>query len=186
MRSAITGRRSPGRQSAISARHRRLERRSGDEPPQGHRSCAAGAPGGGRRPGHPRNAALRAGLFRRGYRRHDGAGRPCACAQPELRPRLVTSAASQALGRPTRSRDRAFRDLAAPEPARPYGPAFHGSASAHFFKRQFDEAASNLLLAIQEDPGSPGRIAFSRRAMPIWGSSTKRERLSRGCAPSPL
>ena len=26
---------------------------------------------------------------------------------------------------------------------------------AYFFKRQFDEAASKLLLAIQDDPGSP-------------------------------
>ena len=42
------------------------------------------------RPGRPRQRRLRAGGFRRGYRRDDRAGRPCARAQPELRPRLVS------------------------------------------------------------------------------------------------
>ena len=71
-------------------------------------------------PGILANAALAAGVFRRGYRRHDRAGRPCAGTQPELRPRLASERRSQALGRSTRSRDRACRDLAAPEPARAY------------------------------------------------------------------
>ena len=62
-----------------------------------HRSRSAGAPGGGERPGHPRQRRLRAGSFRRGYRRHDRAGRPCARAQPELRPRLVSERPSQGL-----------------------------------------------------------------------------------------
>ena len=69
-------------------------------------------------PGILANAALRAGVVRRGHRRHDRAGRPCARAQPELCPRLVSERPSQGLGRPTRSGDRACRDLAAPEPAR--------------------------------------------------------------------
>ena len=56
----------------------------------------------------------------RGYRCHDRAGRPCAGAQPELRPRLVSERRSQGLGRSTRSRDRACRDLAEAEPARTY------------------------------------------------------------------
>ena len=72
-------------------------------------------------PGILANAAFVLALFRRGYRRHDRAGRPCAGAQPELRPRLVSERHSQDLGRSTRSRDRACRDLAAPEPARAYG-----------------------------------------------------------------
>ena len=31
---------------------------------------------------------------------------------------------------------------------------------AYFFKRQFDEAASKLLLAIQDNPGSPASYRF--------------------------
>ena len=54
--------------------------------------------GGGERPGHPRQRRLRAGSFRRGHRRHDRAGRPCAGAQPELRPRLVCERPSQGHG----------------------------------------------------------------------------------------
>ncbi len=46
-----------------AARHRRLGRRAGDKPPQGHRSCSAGARGGGERPGHPRELRSRAGIF---------------------------------------------------------------------------------------------------------------------------
>ena len=42
---------------------------------------------------------------------------------PSLRPRLESERPSQGLGRPTRSRDRASRDLAAAEPARAYGSA---------------------------------------------------------------
>jgi len=72
-------------------------------------------------PGTLANAAIV--LFRRGYRRHDRVGRPGTHAQPELRPRLVCERRSQALGRPTRSRDRACRNLAAPEPARAHGYA---------------------------------------------------------------
>jgi class 3 adenylate cyclase len=75
---------------SFAARRRRLGRSAGDKPPQGHRSRPTGAPCRGERPGHPRQRRLRAGAFRRGYRRHDRAGRPCAGAQPELRPRLVS------------------------------------------------------------------------------------------------
>ena len=58
---------------------------------------------------------------------------------------------------------------------------------AYFFKRQFDEAAAKLLLAIQDDPRpSHPHTALSPRAMPIWGGSTKRARSSPGCAPLPL
>ena len=68
-------------------------------------------------------------------------------------------------------------------------PRAHGSAPirdgvAYFFKHRFDEAAAKLLLAIQDDPGFPAIIPlFSPRAMRIWDGSTKRERLSLGCAP---
>src|SRR5580693_3600397 len=58
---------------------------------------------------------------RRGDRRHDGIGRPRPYAQPELLPRLVFGWRSQAVGRSTRSRDRARRNRAAAEPARAYG-----------------------------------------------------------------
>jgi adenylate cyclase len=105
--------------------HGRLvtERWTEDIPPQGRRSRSAGAPGGGERPGHSRQRGPRTGVFRRGHRSHDRAGRPCTRAQPELRPRLECEWHSPTLGRPTRSRNRARRDLAAAEPARAYGHA---------------------------------------------------------------
>jgi hypothetical protein len=46
---------------------------------------------------------------------------PCARAQHELRPGLACERIDQAIRRRTRSRDRALRDLAAPQPARAYG-----------------------------------------------------------------
>src|SRR5882724_4528840 len=55
--------------------------------------------------------------------------------------------------------------------------------TAFFFKRRFAEAEAKLLLGIQDNPGSPSHTAFSLRATPIWGGSTKRARSSPGCAP---
>jgi tetratricopeptide (TPR) repeat protein len=52
---------------------------------------------------------------------------------------------------------------------------------AYFFKRQFEGAASKLLLAIQITLAHP-HTATSRRATPTWAGSTKRERLSSDCA----
>ena len=54
--------------------------------------------GGAERPRHPCQRRLRAGVFRRGHRRHDRAGRPRAGAQPELRPRLASAAAFSGSG----------------------------------------------------------------------------------------
>jgi TolB-like protein len=47
-------------------RQRRLGRRAKDIPPQGQRSCSAGAPGGRERPTHPRQRRPGARVFRRG------------------------------------------------------------------------------------------------------------------------
>jgi TolB-like protein len=68
-------------------------------------------------PGILVNAGFVLGYFGRGHRCYDRAGRPCAGTQPELRPRLAYKRLSPATCRSTRSRDRASRDLAAPEPA---------------------------------------------------------------------
>jgi adenylate cyclase len=54
------------------------------------------------------------GLFRRGYRRHDGAGRSGLGAEPELRSRLAGQRHAQDLRRSTEHRDRARRNRAAP------------------------------------------------------------------------
>jgi tetratricopeptide (TPR) repeat protein len=54
---------------------------------------------------------------------------------------------------------------------------------AYFVKRRFDEAASNALLSIQDDPGFPTHTAFSPHAMPIWGGWTRCARPSPGCGP---
>jgi len=54
-----------------------------------------------RRPRNSDECRLRAGLFRREYRRNDGVGRSCPGAQPELCTRLACQRLAQAMGRPT-------------------------------------------------------------------------------------
>ena len=66
---------------------------------EGRRFRQAGLGSGRRRSGHPGECRLGAGLFRRGHRRHDGAGRPCPGAQPELSRAAGSSAASSGFGR---------------------------------------------------------------------------------------
>jgi hypothetical protein len=78
---------------------------------------------------------------------------PCPYAHPELLPRLVFERRSEALGRSARSRDRACRDCAAPRERA--GTPLSLIGEAHFFKREFDDAAAKLLLSIQENPGYP-------------------------------
>jgi len=67
----------------------RPERRSADVRSEGGRFRQASSGSGRRRPGHPGECHLCAGLFRRGHRRHDGIGYPCPRAQPEFRARLA-------------------------------------------------------------------------------------------------
>jgi len=45
---------------------------------------------------------------------------------------------------------------------------------AYFFKRQFDEAASKLLLSIQDHPGFPYSYRYLAASYAIWDGSTKR------------
>ena len=119
----VTGPRSPGPLTAVFGWF--IDGRSEDpatRPSEGHRFRQASPGSGRRRSGHPGECRLRAGLFRRGHRRHDGIGRPCPGAQPELRPRLAHQRRPQAVGRPARHRDRACRDLAAPQSPRPHRP----------------------------------------------------------------
>ena len=56
---------------------------------QRHCVCPASAGSGRRRPGHHRECRLRAGLLRRGHRRHDSSGRPLSGVKFELRARLA-------------------------------------------------------------------------------------------------
>jgi len=141
-----------------------LGRSAGDIAPRGNRSCPAGAPGRRQRPAHPRQRCLRASVFRRGYRRHDRIGRSCACTQPELRPRLGSERRSQAMGRSTRSRDRAWRDLAAPQPARACGHAACNDRGSPFLqgsvRRGGGEAAAGYSRQSEFSPSIPpsGRV----------------------------
>ena len=75
-----------------------LDGRSEDpasRPSEGHRFRTARPGSGRRRPGHLGECRPRAGLFRRGHRRHDGVGRPGPGAQPELRARMAHQQVSQ-------------------------------------------------------------------------------------------
>ena len=133
------------------------ERRSGGGPSEGRRFRKASPGSGRRRSGHPGECRLRAGLFRRGHRRHDGVGRSCPGAQSELSRAAGTSAAFSGLwaGQPDH-RDRACRSRAAPQSPRPRRRvSLLIIGRAHFFSRRFDEAVPKLLLAIQEDPSFP-------------------------------
>jgi len=49
---------------------------------------------------------------------------------------------------------------------------------AYLFKRQFDDAASKLLLSIQDDPAFPAVYRYLAACYAIWGGSTKRTRSS--------
>ena len=66
------------------------------------------------------------------------------------------------------------------------GTSFAVIGGALFANRRFDEAVPKLLVAIQEHPDYPLRIAISPPATHIWGVSTKQERLLRGSARVPL
>ena len=66
------------------------------------------------------------------------------------------------------------------------GTSLSAIGHAHFVGRRFAEAVPKLLLAIQEDPASRRRIAFSPPATPIWAGATTPERSSGGCVPLPL
>ena len=85
-----------------------------------------------------------------------------------------------------RSRDRACRDLAAPEPARAYRCAPNEIGVAYFFKRQFDEAASKLLLAIQDNPGFPTPYRILAACYAHMGHLDEARATSQGCGPLPL
>src|SRR5262249_48033252 len=52
------------------------------------------------------------------------------------------------------------RDLAASEPGRADGRTLFALGKAHFVTRRFDEAAAELLLAIQDNPGARGAYGF--------------------------
>ena len=57
---------------------------------------------------------------------------------------------------------------------------------AYFFKREFDEAASKLLLSVQENPGYPHSYRVLAACYAHMGGSKKRARSSQGCAALPL
>jgi len=78
------------------------------------------------------------------------------------------------------------RDLAAPEPGRTDGRTLFALGKAHFVTHRFDDAAAQLLLAIQDNPGAPGAYGFLAECYAHMGRSTEHARSSRGCAPLPL
>ena len=166
----------------------RLGRDPRDDPPQGHRSCSAGARGGADDPEHPRQGRHRARRISARTSVRHRAGRPCAGAQPELRPRLVLSGLLRLCAGATRSRDRACRDLAAPEPTRALRVPFPRDGQGLFLQTSVRRSGGEAALAhCKTIPVCvPTHTAFSPRAMPIWDGSTKRVRSSLGCAPSPL
>ena len=125
----------------------------------------------------------RAGLFRRGHRRHDGVGRPCPGAQPELRARLAHQRRPQAMGGPARHRDRACRGCAAPQSRAPESARrFSIIGAAHFCQPALRRGGAEAALAIQDDPSLPAPISRSRRLLRPYGSARRRARNRRAAA----
>jgi hypothetical protein len=58
--------------------------------------------------------------------------------------------------------------------------------TAYFFKRQFDEAASKLLLSIQDNPGFPPSYRVLAACYAHMGRLDEARAISLGCAPLPL
>ena len=139
-------------------------------------------------PGILANAALVLALFRRGYRCHDRAGRPCSRAQPELRPRLVYERRLRVwAGQPDLAIEH-FETSLRLSPRERMGVPVELSAIgvAYFFKRQFDEAASKLLLSIQDHPGAPASYRYLAACYAHMGRLDEAREISRGCGRLPL
>ena len=64
------------------------------------------------------------------------------------------------------------------------GPPLSMIGMAYFFKRQFDEAAAKLLLAIQDNPGSPTPYRFLAACYAHMGRLDEARATSPSCAPS--
>ena len=137
-------------------------------------------------PGVLANAALALGLFRRGYRCHDRAGRPCARAQSELCPRVVYAAACSGYiaGQP---------DLAIEQPrellcasARAVGSArlFSAIGAALFFQPALRRSrCRSCSWRSRTDPDFPLTAPRPRRLLCASGTARRRaSRQSRGCA----
>ena len=178
-RSALRARRSPGRRSAVS----RLvsdgwsEDRRG-RPPQGVDFARRALEVAERRPGHPCQRRLCAGVFRRGHRRHDRRWSTVRSRSTRASRAAGLSAASQALGRPTRS---AIEHVETALRLSPRDRSRHSASDvigvAHFFSRPLRRSSAE---AAARDPGrselSDRHTALSPPATPIWGGSTKRAR----------
>ena len=164
-----------------AALQRGLGRRAGERRP-GDRSCSAGAPGGGGRSGILANAAFVLANF------GEDIGAMMALVDRAL---ALTPSFSRGwflggvlrlwAGQHHLAIEHAETALRL-SPRERTGTPLSLIGEAYFFKREFDEAASKLLLSVQENPGIRIRTAFSPRAMLIWDGSTKRARSLRGCA----
>ena len=100
-----------------AARSQRLDKRPGVKPPQGHRSRPAGASGRQRRPGVLGSAAYALAYFGEDIDAAIGLIDRALALNPSFARGWYVERLAQAVGRATRSRDRAFRDIVAPQPA---------------------------------------------------------------------
>jgi len=155
---------------------RRLEQRRGS----GTRAEVPISPGealeaAGDDPRHHSACGTRARLFRRGYRRDDGPGRPGPGGSTRTMRGAGTSAAYSGSGqasptqRSSASKHRCASVLRAP----------HRDVScchrhrAFSLSRRFDQALPKLLLAIQEDPSSPQPYRVLAALLCAYGSARR-------------
>ena len=181
-RSGITGRRcAPGRANCCFRLHH--GRRAKIQQPrsvEGHRFRAAGALA--RRandPGHAPGQCRIVLAVRRGHRRDDRASRSRPGAQPELRPRLASSAVTlrQWAGRPESAIEHAETALRL-SPRDAFGRCFSSrSASRLFlrsaFRRSGAEAAPQRSRTIR---AIPSHIAHARRLLCPYGAARRSTR----------
>ena len=126
-----------------------------------------------------RMAALALGVLRRGYRRGDRVGRPCLALNPSYARGWHQQRLPETLGRASPiSRSSISKPRCASAPAIASAVLVTAIGVAHFLaaavRRGRCEAAS---LADPERSELRADLSLSRRrAMPIWGGSTRRER----------
>ena len=127
----------------------------------------------------------RAGLFRRGHRRHDGAGRPRPRAEPELRAWLAHRRRFSGCGRASPTpRSSISMPHCASVPARVSAHRPMSSVSRISLPAALIRRCRSCCWRSRTIPAFQARIAFSPPATPIWGGSTMPAPSSRGCARS--
>src|SRR5207248_10468946 len=104
---------------------------------------------------HPGDCRPRAGLFRRGYRRHDALADRALALNPNFAFGWLISGNLRLWAGQFNIAIEHIEVSMRLSPRARVGPSLLLIGIAHFLSRRFDEAVPKLLLAIQDDPSHP-------------------------------